>query len=329
LSLTLWTTSQRAQRMNIEPFSQATGLTGDTLRPPQRLQVHASLRVRRGLLLFGEAEAEEAEREGEELGAARPPLVPRWKTRGEEEAAVSEAEGAAGAAALFGEEDDSTTEYSVTSKKAAAETSASPPAAGRMNRDAAVEAPLRAGGPERGLKREGESRDRTWSLSASLSPPSGPPPGLEVLANAGGRGEGTRPGPPRRGRWTTKFCLFCFVLFVVLAGGCRGRKIRASSAQAKKKTKPQLGQRRASSKLFFALFLFYFGGREPLDVMLPLELQNTAKTERGMPPESDMRNSIQRFAVSALARFVLFSKPHISDEDVVRQGASVEPQPLR
>ena len=49
------------------------------MRPPQRLQVHASLRVRRGLLLlFGEAEAEaEAEREGEELGAARPPLVPR------------------------------------------------------------------------------------------------------------------------------------------------------------------------------------------------------------------------------------------------------------
>ena len=38
--------------MKTEPFSQAKGLTGETLRPPQRLQVQASLRVRRGLLLF-------------------------------------------------------------------------------------------------------------------------------------------------------------------------------------------------------------------------------------------------------------------------------------
>ena len=265
------------------------------MRPPQRLQVQASLRVRRGLLLFdGEGKGAEAEAEAEreeELdgrkapppGAARPPLVPRIKTRGADDGGeeAAEAERAAGAALLGDDDEDSTTEYSVTSKKAAAaaEHSASPPpaaAAGRAKRDAAEAPPppLRAGGPVRGLKREGESRDR-WSLSGS-PPPS--VPGL-VLANAGGRGEGTRPGPPRRGRWTTKFCLFVFVVerkWLVLEGGSRSNNSSVVSAGKK----PQLGQRRASSELFLPSFLLFFGGSEPVDVTLPLECENTAKRER-------------------------------------------------
>lgn len=70
--------------MKTDPFSQARGLTGETLRLPQRLQVQASLRVRRGLLEGEEGELEEGggeERKAPPPGAARPPLVPRWKTR--------------------------------------------------------------------------------------------------------------------------------------------------------------------------------------------------------------------------------------------------------
>jgi len=91
----------------------------------------------------------------------------------------------------------------VTSKKAEPH-SASPPEESRkrLETEGAGAVPRRAGGPERGLKREGES-----SEVLCFSAPSRPPEFL-VLANAGARGEGTRPGPPRRGRWTTKFCFF-------------------------------------------------------------------------------------------------------------------------
>jgi hypothetical protein len=92
--------------MKTDPFSHARGLTGETLRPPQRLQVQASLRVRRGLLLLLlEGDWAEEGEEGDE-GAARPPLVPRKKTRGEGEGEGNEAR----AAAAVEEDDASTTE---------------------------------------------------------------------------------------------------------------------------------------------------------------------------------------------------------------------------
>ena len=210
------------------------------------------------------------------MGAARPPLVPRIKTRGDDAEKAAEAESAV--EEEDDEEEDSTTEYSVTSKKAAAaEHSESPPAAERRKRgDAATEEepapppePLRAGGPERGLvKREG-------------TPPSGPAAaGLAALvANAGGRGEGTRPGPPRRGRWTTKFC-FCFFRGKKKASwffggrGFGGRKFFDSAFCFI----PSRASLPASSS--WALPVFFFDGRETLDVASPQKFENGAKREK-------------------------------------------------
>ena len=63
--------------MKIDPLFHARGLTGETFRPPQRLQVQARRRVRRGLLLLVSLFPWFSR----PAGAASPPApLPRWKT---------------------------------------------------------------------------------------------------------------------------------------------------------------------------------------------------------------------------------------------------------
>ena len=140
----------------------------------------------------------------------------------------------------------------MTSKKAAAAAAAAPHSASpedrRRKRAAAAEPPRCAGGPERGLKREGESRD-LWCFSAA---PLSAAPDL-VLANAGARGEGTRPGPPRRGRWTTKFCFF--FIFERICWRSRSEE-KSSSARSffRRRVALGFGFRRAFLALPYSLF---------------------------------------------------------------------------